>query len=127
MSNRITKPAKSWKAMREQRRVVTRSAARGIPASPATRTTASAEGTYDWGRSDTTPAKGKRDGNCNRTACQAPLKGREQWYMRDYGTTNGRLYYCGRCARDFNASDRKFNEPQRCTFDDETDMSETLA
>jgi hypothetical protein len=81
---------------------------------------------YDWGRSSIAPGKGKRDGNCNRTACQAPLKGREQWYMRDYGTDNGRLYYCGRCAVDFNASDRRYNEPQRCTFDDETDMSESL-
>jgi hypothetical protein len=82
---------------------------------------------YDWGRADLTPGKGKKDGNCNRTACQAPLKGGEQWYMRDYGTTNGRLYYCGRCARQFNDSDRQFKEPQRCTFDEDADMSESFA
>lgn len=36
--------------------------------------------------------KGKFDGNCNRTACQEPIKGNNWWNV---GT---RAYYCQRCA-----------------------------
>lgn len=61
--------------------------------------------------------KGKRDGSCNRTACQAPLKGRPQWYMRESAIHEGRLYYCDACARDFNAWDRRSGDPKRCTYD----------
>jgi hypothetical protein len=36
--------------------------------------------------------KGKFDGNCNRTACQTPIRGLNWWNV---GT---RAYYCQRCA-----------------------------
>ena len=39
-----------------------------------------------------TPGKGLFDGNCNRTACQEPIKGNNWWNI---GT---RAYYCQRCA-----------------------------
>lgn len=69
--------------------------------------------------------KGHRDGLCNRSACLAPLAGKEQWFMKDH-MTGGRLYYCGRCARDFNESDRRYNETPRCEFDDETDIGDLI-
>lgn len=76
----------------------------------------------DWGRSQLNPDKGQKDGSCNRTACQAPLAGRPQYYMRDYGTTDGRLYYCEPCAIDFTHWDRidRPGQPFRCTFDETT-------
>ncbi|MEE7490663.1 hypothetical protein SAMN02799622_01841 [Methylobacterium sp. UNC378MF] len=61
------------------------------------------------------PDKGLRDGSCNRTACQAPLKGERQWTMDDFMVVGGKLYYCHRCARDFNAWDRQIGVPLRCT------------
>ncbi len=51
--------------------------------------------------------KGKKDGNCNRAACQAPLKGRRQFWMTEMGKTNGRLYYCGRCEFEFSSWDAR--------------------
>jgi hypothetical protein len=66
--------------------------------------------------------KGQKDGSCNRTACQAPLKGEPQYYMRADFNPNGRVYYCEVCADLFTASDRRFNpgEPPRCTLDRDT-------
>jgi hypothetical protein len=63
--------------------------------------------------------KGEKDGSCNRTACQAPLKGERQYYMREDFNPNGRVYYCETCADMFGAADRRFNpgEPLRCTLD----------
>ena len=76
----------------------------------------------DWGRTTLNADKGKKDGSCNRTACQAPLAGRRQYYMRDHMTTDGRLYYCEPCAIDFTHWDRidSPNQPYRCTFDETT-------
>ena len=45
------------------------------------------------------PDKGKKNGSCNVTACQMPLAGRPQFYMKEMGTTRGRLYYCSSCER----------------------------
>lgn len=60
------------------------------------------------------PDKGLQDGSCNRTACQMPLAGKRQFFMRDY-LTGGRLHYCGDCGDLFDADDRKFGDPRRCT------------
>jgi len=72
-----------------------------------------------WGGYEIKPGKGKRDGNCNRTACQAPLEGEEQWTMRDHETLveGKRLYYCGICARDFNNHDVRMGWEPRCTLE----------
>ncbi len=40
--------------------------------------------------------KGDFDGNCNRSACQEPIKG-NNWF-----NTSTRRYYCQRCAGDIN-------------------------
>ena len=63
------------------------------------------------------PDKGKQDGSCNRTACQMPLAGGRQYFMRDPMTTGGRLHYCGKCADDFTKWDRidSPGQPYRCT------------
>ena len=61
------------------------------------------------------PDKGRQDGSCNRTACQMPLKGKTQFFMRDYLVEGGRLHYCADCARLFDESDRQFGDPRRCT------------
>ena len=47
--------------------------------------------------------KGKKNGNCNRTACQAPGA-----VFYNKGT---RAYYCRRCAEMIQASCFKFNDP----------------
>jgi hypothetical protein len=60
--------------------------------------------------------KGQKDGSCNRTACQLPLAGREQWAMRDFMVRDGKLYYCADCAMKFHEADRQFGEPLRCTL-----------
>lgn len=63
------------------------------------------------------PDKGKRDGSCNRTACQDNLAGQPRWSMRDYmGGEDSRLYYCVTCKDDFTKSDRQFGEPIRCSI-----------
>jgi len=61
--------------------------------------------------------KGKKDGACNRTACQADLKGKPQFYMES--AIHGRLYYCEPCARMFDEVDRKYapDRPARCIRD----------
>lgn len=64
---------------------------------------------------DLLETKGKRDGNCNRTACQRSLAGMPRWSMHDH-MTGGRLYYCQRCVDLFHESDRQFREPLRCTI-----------
>jgi hypothetical protein len=65
------------------------------------------------------PDKGLKDGSCNRTACQLPLLGQEQWTMPSYGRggTNGKFYYCRECARKFHEADRDFGQPPRCTLE----------
>lgn len=75
---------------------------------------------YDWGRSDIEPLKGEKDGNCNRTACQRPLRGRKQWYMDGNFTGGPRVYYCDDCARDFTRWDMRSGDPIRCTLDETT-------
>jgi hypothetical protein len=62
--------------------------------------------------------KGKRDGSCNRTACQDNLAGFERWSMRNFSYDEGvnRLFYCRTCAYDFNQSDKQFGEPLRCSI-----------
>ncbi len=42
------------------------------------------------------PDKGQKNGSCNVTACQMPLAGRPQFYMKDFGRRN---YYCPSCER----------------------------
>lgn len=63
----------------------------------------------------TMPDKGKLDGSCNRSACQMPLKGKPQFWMKDYMVASGRLHYCAECAAKFDEADRQFGEPRRCT------------
>jgi hypothetical protein len=67
------------------------------------------------------PDKGLKDGSCNRTACQMPLAGKPQFWMKNYVVENGRLYYCAKCARDFAYWDRidRPGEPLRCTPDED--------
>lgn len=61
------------------------------------------------------PGKGKKDGRCNRTACQRSLAGEPQWTMSDHQNhTDGRLYYCQSCAFQFNDWDDKCGVPRRC-------------
>ena len=60
------------------------------------------------------PDKGLQDGSCNRTACQMPLAGQRQFFMRDH-MTGGRLHYCAACAEKFDEADAQFREPRRCT------------
>lgn len=65
--------------------------------------------------------KGLKDGHCNRRACQAPLAGTRQFYMRDHETfTDGRLYYCDDCAAQFDMADRRMMNGLRCTLDEAT-------
>jgi hypothetical protein len=66
------------------------------------------------------PDKGKKDGSCNRTACQMPLAGKPQFWMRNHMITDGRHYYCRTCERAFAKWDRidRPNEPPRCTPDE---------
>lgn len=66
------------------------------------------------------PDKGKRDGSCNRTACQLPLAGNRQFFMKDH-VTGGRLYYCPSCERKFTEADRQFREPMRCQPDEDNE------
>lgn len=64
------------------------------------------------------PTKGLQNGHCNRAACQAPLAGQEQWSMEDHETfTDARLFYCARCARQFNEADARYGERQRCRLE----------
>lgn len=66
------------------------------------------------------PDKGKKDGSCNVTACQAPLAGTMQGWMRDHTVQNGRFYYCERCCRRFNEYDDSIREQRRITWDETT-------
>ncbi|MCP1540107.1 hypothetical protein [Methylorubrum extorquens] len=58
--------------------------------------------------------KGQKDGNCNRTACQAPLRGRKQWRMKAVGFENLFHHYCDTCANLFNSYDRSQGKAPRC-------------
>ena len=64
--------------------------------------------------------KGLKDGHCNRYACQAPLAGQPQSWMRDHETqTDSKLYYCLKCTMAFNESAMRFQPdmPRRCTME----------
>ena len=114
---KLTKQPKSWKAMRRQRAALVAPQIRFMSDADKRRQ----ERELDWGQGPR-PKKGEKDGLCNRTACQRPLEGKRQYYMRDYGTTDGRLYYCEPCERDFSHWDRidRPGEPLRCTLDETT-------
>lgn len=73
------------------------------------------------------PDKGMKDGSCNRTACQRPLKGRVQYYMTTPFTAGEKLYYCRDCADSFAHWDRidRPGEPLRCTLDPDTVATES--
>jgi hypothetical protein len=43
-----------------------------------------------------------------------------QGWMVNYVVTNGRLYYCERCARRFNDYDDSIREMRRITWDETT-------
>lgn len=71
------------------------------------------------------PDKGKKDGSCNVTACQKPLKGTMQGYMDGVHTGGPRLYYCSEHCCRFNEWDdhlirRKEIETRRITWDETT-------
>ena len=58
--------------------------------------------------------KGEKDGSCNRTACQAPLADEEEHQFMSGRFTGGpRLYYCARCARDFDKWDHHSGDAVR--------------
>lgn len=81
------------------------------------------------------PDKGMKDGSCNRTACQMPLKGKRQFWMKNLMVHEGRNYYCADCARLFDEQDasdltRGFHKPgdygfhangYRCAPDEDND------
>jgi hypothetical protein len=71
------------------------------------------------------PDKGQKDGSCNVTACQVPLKGRRQGWMVNHTVENGRYYYCASCCRKFNEWDDKLiragqETARRITWDETT-------
>lgn len=50
--------------------------------------------------------KGKENGSCNRSACQAPLKDEPVHQFMSGNFTGGpRLYYCAKCAITFDGID----------------------
>lgn len=60
--------------------------------------------------------KGRANGSCNRTACQAPLAHEPTHQFMDGNFTGrGKLYYCAKCSRDFDHWDRidSPNQPPR--------------
>lgn len=60
------------------------------------------------------PDKGEKDGSCNRTACQRPLADEfEHQFMSGNFTGGPRLYYCSRCARDFDEWDYRSGDAVR--------------
>lgn len=72
----------------------------------------------DWGRprTENKPDKGLESGSCNRTACQAPLAEESfHQFMALPFTSGERLYYCARCARDFDDWDRRSGDMVRIT------------
>lgn len=66
------------------------------------------------------PDKGHKDGSCNVTACQAPLKGTMQGYMEGNFTGGPRLYYCETHCLAFNDWDKRSGDPRRITWDETT-------
>jgi hypothetical protein len=62
--------------------------------------------------------KGKKDGHCNRSACQRPLAGHPQYWMPNY--SGGRYYYCEACEHLFSDIDRRGGHILRCTLDPDT-------
>lgn len=58
--------------------------------------------------------KGKENGSCNRTACQRPLAGEIEHQFMDGNFTGGpRLFYCERCAYEFDKWDYRSGDPIR--------------
>lgn len=60
--------------------------------------------------------KGEENGSCNRTACQAPLADEpvHQFMARPF-TSGQRLFYCERCAFDFDQWDHRSGDAVRIT------------
>lgn len=101
----------SYMATYEQQRAIERAEAEASPV----RAAAAGQG-YSG---PLMPDKGQKDGSCNRTACQLPLAGQPQFWMKDHMVANGRLYYCRACERKFTEADRRFREELRCTADED--------
>lgn len=60
--------------------------------------------------------KGKANGSCNRTACQAPLDHEPtHQFMEGIFTGGPRLHYCAACAADFDAWDHRSGDMVRIT------------
>lgn len=60
------------------------------------------------------PDKGQKDGSCNRTACQMPLAAEPAHQFMDGNFTGrGRLYYCAKCAADFDDWDYRSGDRVR--------------
>lgn len=60
------------------------------------------------------PDKGMENGSCNRTACQAPLAHEPEHQFMDGNFTGGpKLFYCRKCAWDFDDWDHKSGDPVR--------------
>jgi len=58
--------------------------------------------------------KGKVDGSCNRTACQAPLAEELEHQFMDGNFAGGpRLHYCEKCAADFDKWDHQSGDRVR--------------
>ncbi len=70
------------------------------------------------------PDKGKKNGSCNRTACQMPLAGKPQFWMKDHMVKDGRLYYCRACERMFTRADREYRDELRCQPDEDNHLYE---
>lgn len=65
-------------------------------------------------RTELKPDKGKANGSCNRTACQAPLAHEPVHQFMDGNFTGGpRLHYCARCATDFDDWDHRSGDRVR--------------
>lgn len=62
--------------------------------------------------------KGLKDGHCNRDLCQASLSGKPQAHTADTetGFSDGRLYYCAACAKQFDAVDDRLENSRRCEW-----------
>lgn len=60
------------------------------------------------------PDKGAMNGSCNRTACQRPLADEpvHQFMARPF-TSGQRLFYCERCALDFDQWDHRSGDAVR--------------
>lgn len=80
------------------------------PIPPEPKTPIEAKARDMWYTGPKMPDKGKLDGSCNRSVCQMPLAGQEQWVM------SGGLHYCAPCAKMFNDNNAQHREPPRATL-----------